>query len=96
MLIFNNTNNNTLAVVSKDTGKLQFQIPIPGESGFNRGLLQTSERHFWVGTHNPASIYEIDIEARKVINSVILGDEEESAYAICPLPNHFDTPNILL
>ncbi|HST26718.1 MAG TPA: hypothetical protein VLJ76_12090 [Gaiellaceae bacterium] len=93
LLLYNDSNRNAFVVWDRVAGREVKTVPIPGDSPFVRGLCRVSPGRWLVGSQKPLALYEIDVEDGEIVATHDLeGDEEETVYAICELPDRFDDP----
>jgi hypothetical protein len=93
LLLYNDSNRNAFVVWDLVAGRELHAVPIPGEPAFARGVLRLGPGRWLVGSQKPLALYEVDVDAGKIVATHDLqGDEEESVYAICELPDRFDEP----
>lgn len=92
-LVYNDSNNNCLVAAALDGNRSDHAIKIPGQPGFVRGLAQLDRDTFFVGSQNPAAVYQVDLNAGAVRSSFLLdGAPNESVYGICLVPPTFNDP----
>jgi hypothetical protein len=93
LLLYNDSNRGVFVVWDLAAERELHAVPIPGDPSFARGLARIAPGRWLVGSQHPLAIYEIDVEAGEIVASHDLqGDEEETVYAICELPDRFDEP----
>jgi hypothetical protein len=93
LLLYNDSNRNAFVVWDLAGGREVHAVPIPGDPAFARGVFRLEPGKWLVGSQKPLALYEVDIDAGQIVRTHDLhGDEEETVYAICGLPEHFDEP----
>jgi hypothetical protein len=93
LLLYNDSNRSVFVIWDLAAGREVHAVPIPGDPPFARGLCRVAPGRWLVGSQKPLALYEVDIEAGAIVATYDLnGDEEETVYAICELPDHFDDP----
>ena len=93
LLLYNDSNRNTLVVWDRSAGRELHAVQIPGNPPFARGLARIAPGRWLVGSQKPLALYAVDLEAGEIVATYDLaGDEEETVYAICELPDRFDDP----
>jgi hypothetical protein len=93
LLLYNDSNRNVFVVWDRAAEHEVHAIPIPGDPPFARGLLRLGPGRWLVGGQKPLTLHEIDLEAGRIAATHDLeGDEEETVYAVCELPDRFDDP----
>jgi hypothetical protein len=94
VLVFNDSDSGELVGVDLDSGEIAFKLSIPGSPPFVRGLHPLSEDELIVGSQRPAAIYPVRLRQRSVDEAIELqGKPWETVYAICGVPERFDTDN---
>jgi hypothetical protein len=94
LLLYNDSNRHAFVVWDRSLGREARTVPIPGDPPFARGLWRVSPGRWLVGSQKPLALYEVDVEAGEIVATHDLqGDEEETVYAICGLPDRFDDPS---
>jgi hypothetical protein len=93
LLLYNDSNRSALVVWDRAAGRELHAVPIPGDPAFARGLCRIAPGRWLVGSQKPLALYAVDVEAGAIVASYDLnGDDEETVYAICELPDRFDDP----
>ena len=93
LLVYNDSNRNVLVLWDRRAGAEVRAIPIPGDPPFARGLTRVGPGKWLVGSQRPLAVHAVDLERGEVVRSYELGGgENESVYAITPLPDRFDEP----
>jgi hypothetical protein len=93
LLLYNDSNRSSFIVWDRTTGCERHAVPIPGDPAFARGLARVAPGRWLVGSQKPLALYEVDVEAGEIAATYDLeGDEEETVYAICELPDRFAEP----
>src|SRR5207302_33532 len=93
LLLYNDSNRNAFVAWDHVAGKEVHAVPIPGHPPFARGLLEVGAGRWLVGSQKPLALYAVDVALGEIVATYDLeGDDEETVYAICELPDRFDEP----
>jgi hypothetical protein len=93
LLLYNDSNRDALVVWDRAAAREVRTVAIPGDPAFARGLARVGPGRWLVGSQKPLAVYEVDVEAGALVATYDLaGDDEETVYAICELPDGFDDP----
>jgi hypothetical protein len=93
LVVFNDSNANRLVAIDPETNEERCSAAIPGEPPYARGLARIGADRWLVGSQRPLAVYEIGLAAGNVTRQYIFeAPEDESVYAVCLLPDEFDTP----
>ncbi len=94
LLLVNDSNRGLLVVYDLARGEEVCAVPVPGKPGFARGLARLGPNRWLVGSQEPLAVYTVDLEQGEVVAAYPLdGVEDETVFAICPLPDEFDDPH---
>jgi hypothetical protein len=93
LLLVNDSNRNLLVAFDVASGRELYAVEVPGRPAFARGLAQVAPDRWLVGSQDPLAVYAVDLARREIVDSYRLGGvENETVFAISPLPDEFDDP----
>src|SRR5262249_44575123 len=93
LLLYNDSNRNALVAWDAAGRQETCSVAVPGDPPYARGLAKVGHERWLVGSQRPLAMYEIDVRRANIVGPYTLeGGEEESVYAICPLPERFEEP----
>jgi hypothetical protein len=92
-LVYSDSNGSRLVAVDRATGTEQAAVVIPGNPAFVRGLARLTDDVYLVGSQAPLAFYGVDVSRGEIAATYELdGAENESVYAVYPLPPVFADP----
>ncbi len=92
-LLVNDSNRGLLVVYDLARGDEVGAVPVPGNPAFARGLARLGPNLWLVGSQEPLAVYAVDLGQGDVVAAYPLdGVENETVFAVCPLPDEFDDP----
>ncbi len=94
LLVFNDSNRGCLVAHDRRLREDRCAVPIPGNPSFVRGLAKVAPSLWLVGSQAPLAVYAVDLDRGEVVADYPLGGvENETVYAIGPIPDTFDDPS---
>jgi hypothetical protein len=92
-LVYCDSNGSRLVAVDRTTGAERAAVAIPGDPAFVRGLARLADDVYLVGSQAPLALHAVDLARGEIAASYELdGADNESVYAVCPLPPVFADP----
>jgi hypothetical protein len=92
-LVYNDSNGSRLVAVERATGEELAAVSIPGDPAFVRGLARLTDDLYLVGSQAPLALHAVDLARAEIAATYELDcAENESVYAVCPLPPVFADP----
>jgi hypothetical protein len=93
LLVYGDSNGSRLVAVDRVTGVEQAAVAIPGRPAFVRGLARLAGGVYLVGSQAPLAVHAVDLARGEISATFELdGAQNESVYAVCPLPPVFADP----
>ncbi len=93
VLVLNDSNRGVLVAHDWRRGDEVRAVPVPGSPSFARGLARIGPSLWLVGSQEPLAVYAIDLDQGQLVAEHRLGGvENETVFAISPLPDVFDDP----